>query len=378
MAVIDQMSVQDALSIKSYQIKMLKAGAKNRYLPGEIVKVTGVQREVVEVLPGEDDGIGKIHAARFLRPPTSATTWWGSSPLVWKQELVQGWNDAFGTWNCLAASVYKACHNRGCALRMKHFLKKNFGVGTRNVKPRMSAVEGSMEVDGLAREFWFPQSLHECMSAVSMLGCVNRELWPWDTTTEVMTRVLLTYDYFSNVSDQRLRVRIFEAWFNQVLHTNAANCGSAPMGYKTMERVVKDVLRSERCSTEPMAQGILGIPPPTRGKEEGNTRGRGTGRGRGDAVGRRGGAARVDGPLAPPPMAEAVGKIVYERRKALVGADRLCVDYSHGICRDGEDKIGGCKKFGGSIFLHRCAVVKSLQPLELCGGDHIAAECKIV
>jgi hypothetical protein len=42
--VIDQMSVQDALSIKSYQIKMLKVGAKNRYLPGEMVKVAGVQR----------------------------------------------------------------------------------------------------------------------------------------------------------------------------------------------------------------------------------------------------------------------------------------------------------------------------------------------
>jgi hypothetical protein len=375
------MSVQDALSIKSYQIKMLKAGAKNRYLPGEIVKVTGVQREVVEVLPGEDDGKGRIHAARFLRPPTSATTWWGSSPLVWKQELVQGWNDAFGTWNCLAASVYKACHNRGCALRMKHFLKKNFGVGTRSVKPRMSAVEGSMEVDGLTREFWFPQSLHECMSAVTMLGCVNRELWPWDITTEVMSRVLLTYDYFSNISDQRLRVRIFEAWFNQVLHTNAANCGSAPMGYKTMERVVKDVLRSERCSTEPMAQGILSIPPPMplaiRGKDEGNMRGRGIGRGRGDAVGRRGAMARGGGPSTVPPMAEVVGRIVQERRKALVGADRVCVDYSHGICPDGEDKIGGCKKFGGSIFLHKCGVVKSLQPLELCGGDHTAAHCTI-
>jgi hypothetical protein len=379
--VIDQMSVQDALSIKSYQIKMLKAGAKNRYLPGEIVKIAGVQREIVEVLPGEDDGKGRIHVARFLRPPTSATTWWGKSPMVWKQELEQGWDDAFGSWNCLAPSVYKACHNRGCALRMKHFIKKNFGVGTRSVKPRMSAVEGSMEVDGLTREFWFPQSIHECMSAVSMLGCVNRELWPWDITTEVMSRVLLTYDYFSNIGDQRLRVRIFEAWFNQVLHTNAANCGSAPMGYKVMERVVKDVLRSERCSTEPMSHGTLSAQHTLvaiRGRDEGNARGRGLGRGRGETVGRRGAVARGGGLSLGPPLAEVVGKVVQERRKAVMGSDRLCVDYSHGVCLEGEDKIGGCKKFGGYIYLHKCGVVKSLNPLELCGGDHEASLCTIV
>jgi hypothetical protein len=350
-------------------------------LPGVIVKIAGVQREVVEVLPGQDDGKERIHVARFLRPPTSSTTWWWNAPMVWKQELEQGWNDAFGSWNCLAPSVYKACHNRGCALRMKHFIKKNFGVGTRNVKPRMSAVEGSMEVDGLTREFWFPMSIHECMSAVSMLGCVNRELWPWDFTTEVMSRVLLTYDYFSNIRDQRLRVRVFEAWFNQVLHTNAANCGSAPMGYKVMERVLKDVLRSERCSTEPMSHGIL-APAPTpvaiRGRDDGSVRGKGLGKGRGDNSGRRGAAPRGGGPSSVKPQLEEVGTVVQERRRAVIGTDRLCVDYSHGGCLEGVEKIGGCKKFGGAIFIHKCAVVKNLNPFELCGGNHEASACTIV
>jgi hypothetical protein len=240
-----------------------------------------------------------------------------------------------------------------------------------------------MEVDGLTREFWFPQSIHECMSAVSTLGCVNRELWPWDITTEVMGRVLLTYDYFSNISDPRLRVRIFEAWFNQVLHTNAANCGSAPMGYKMMERVAKDVLRSERCSTEPMATGTLSVPPPPprvpiRGRDDGNIRGRGSARGRGDNVSRWGAGGRGGGPASGTPLMEVVGKIVQERRKAVIGLDRLCVDYSHGICTDGDDKVGGCKKFGGFIFLHKCGVVKNLNPLELCGENHTARNCTIV
>jgi hypothetical protein len=76
-------------------------------------------------------------------------------------------------------------------------------------------------------------------------------------------------------------------------------------------------------------------------------------------------------------MVEVVGKVVRERRMAVIGVDRLCVDYSHGVCKDGEDKVGGCKKFGGVIFLHRCGVVKSLNPLELCGEQHEARACTI-
>jgi hypothetical protein len=191
--------------------------------------------------------------------------------------------------------------------------------------------------------------------------------------------VLLTYDYFSNIVDQRLRVRIFEAWFNQVLHTNAANCGSAPMGYKVMERVAKDVLRSERCSTEPMSHGTMVVQPTPlaiRGRDDTNVRGRGLGRGRGEAVRRRGAGARGGEPSLVAP--EMVGKIIQERRKAVIGSDKLCVDYSHGLCLEGEDKIGGCKKFGGYIYVHKCGVVKSLNPLELCGGDHEASICPIV
>jgi hypothetical protein len=296
--VIDRMSVHDALSIKSCQMGMLKSGAENGFLPGDMMEVAGVERELVEVLPGEDDGNEVIHVARFLRPPTSATTWWGKSPVTWKQDLEQGWNDSLGTWDCLAPSVYRACHNRGCALQMRHFLKKNFGVGNRSVKPKMRVMEGSVEVDELTREFWFPQSIHECMSAVSTLGCVNRELWPWDITTEVMTRVLLTYNYFGNIKHPNLRVRIFEEWFNQVLHTNAANCGSAPMGYKDMERVAKDVLRSEKCSAEPTVVGTMIVPPkrvPIQGKEDGGVRGKRPARGRGGTIGGRGAGARVGG-----------------------------------------------------------------------------------
>jgi hypothetical protein len=294
--------------------------------------------------------------------------------------MEQNWNDSFGTWNCLAPSVYRACHNRGCALQLKHFIKKNFGVGTRSVRPRMSAVEGSMEVDGLTWEFFFPSSIHECISAVSTLGCVNRELWPWDVTTEVMTRVLLTYDYFSNVGLAKLRVRVFEAWFNQVLHTNAASSEVAPMGYKTMERVAKDVLRSNRCSTEPMATGTLNVqsPPVAQwGRDDGSIRGRGLQRGHGDTVGRRGARGRGGGAATGGPIVEVVGRVVRERRMAVIGMDKLCVDYSHGVCNDEDVKLGGCKRFG-LLFLHRCGVVKSINPLVLCGERHDAQSCPIV
>jgi hypothetical protein len=183
-----------------------------------------------------------------------------------------------------------------------------------------------------------------------------------------MFRVLLDYDCFSNLQDQKIRVGVFEDWFNQILHNNAAKPGSAPMGYSSMVKILGRKtykLRTQGWPVEPVGYKCSGNFVEYKGY--GNVIGRVGGEGLGEASGGRGAG----------PRPEEVGMVVQERRKAFIGTNRLCVDFSHGGCQGGEKKIGGCRKFGGSIFIHKCAVIKKLNPIELCGGDHEAKDCTI-
>jgi hypothetical protein len=240
---VDKLTVSEALTVRAQQNKMHKSGAMNRYLPGEMVAKLLVVRGVEQVLTGEDDRVDKIHMARFLRMPEKQSVWWKLTSKVWAQEFEQKINDVFGTWSTLVPLVFHACHNRGYAMELKHFLCKNFSISGRATKPVLSANDGTFELDGHSKDYYLLVNIIGCVSAVTVLAAVNRELWPWDPNTDVMNRVLLAYNYFSTINNEKVWVRAFTAWFNQVLHTNATKSSEHPMGYKPMEKLAKDVLQ---------------------------------------------------------------------------------------------------------------------------------------
>ena len=72
---------------------------------------------------------------------------------------------------------------------------------------------------------------------------------------------------------------------------------------------------------------------------------------------------------------EVVGSVVKERFRTRVGRDNYCHQFARGTCnRTVDPKTGGCK-VGKTILIHKCSVVTGLDPLTLCGGNHVGTSC---
>ena len=228
-------------------------------------------------------------------------------------------------------------------------------------------------MDGLTAEFWLPESMYECKQGVSLYGACNRELFPWDDTETIMLRVLLELRDFAVIEDQKRRVQVMEAWFNQVLYENAIHCDKPPMGFKRMLKLAKDQVHIAGYSDYRPPAGRKTpkpVPTPATGKDARRSGGAG---GSGRASG--GGGSTSRGPADG--SDEEVGKCVRDRRLAKIGSELLCVDFGLGKCTEGDASSGGCRKRG--VFLaHRCSVVKdkSKIPLDICGGKHDNRTCK--
>ena len=128
---INGLGVDACLSMKGWQREDEARRTTELGRPGKRVLETSKPRAKVEVeamLEEEaDNGSTRLSAARWLRPPESATEWWKDVPLGWDEGEGQHWSEYNGTRDSMPSGTFhshaegrdiylpsKVRHIRGC------------------------------------------------------------------------------------------------------------------------------------------------------------------------------------------------------------------------------------------------------------------------
>ena len=79
---------------------------------------------------------------------------------------------------------------------------------TRNSKIKTAMREGELELDGFSKDYYGPSSVNDILKACVNLQAVYIQLWPYDWTPQIILRVALKYDFFSNCKVSLLGVYV--------------------------------------------------------------------------------------------------------------------------------------------------------------------------
>ena len=217
-------------------------------------------------------------------------------------------------------------------------------------------------------------------------------LWLMDYTGECVQRTLEEFDYFYAAQQRgiKIRVKLVEAFFREVLTKNATSPSEPPMDYKGMKNVVKTLLYAQGLAAVPISdhQHYLN----TQGGAYsggfdvyveqtvpgGGDRGRGSG---------RGGRQPWGGPPAVPPFRtpnvagfpmEKVGR--YPRDFKLgkkADGTKICMAFQQKRCTRVVDQVTKTCKMGPHTFSHVCACILAIDAggMKLCEGNHCWEDC---
>ena len=81
-------------------------------------------RKEEEVAAIVDNGVDRLSAGRFLRPPQSATSMWSRIPKEYDPGEAQHWGEYTGTAESMPAGTYAARAERDNNLPCKYWSKK--------------------------------------------------------------------------------------------------------------------------------------------------------------------------------------------------------------------------------------------------------------
>lgn len=194
-------------------------------------------------------------------------------------------------------------------------------------------------------------------------GIVMMQLWPWDPTYFVISRVLIKHNWCSKIQNMSERVKLITSFFNSVMRSNAqrATNKTQPLDYKETLEVFENTTGS--LAYHSLGQPILANNSGTSGYDGPGPSGSGpSGQGAGSGGGYnqqrrnfRGNQNRQAG--GPPKRAEKDGK-------------GFCYGYNStrgGKCENSHAP-GGCKTKTGVELWHRCNVRQ--QDGSICGARH--------
>ena len=69
---------------------------------------------------------------------------------------------------------------------------------TRDNKINMERGEEGLELGGFSKDYYSPSSINEILMACVNLQAVYFQIWPHDWTPQIILRVALKYNFFSN------------------------------------------------------------------------------------------------------------------------------------------------------------------------------------
>ena len=183
---INALGVENAIHMKGWQREDESRKAAELGRPGKRILETSKPRPLVEVkaMMGEeaDNGSTRLSAARFLRPPESATSWWKKVPMGWEEGEGQHWSDYNGTRDSMPSGTFHSRAERDIYLPSKFWAKKNHLADARDLREHLSSAGNGSAVRtiGSSKKYKEINEFNELISALVNFAAANRELWPWD------------------------------------------------------------------------------------------------------------------------------------------------------------------------------------------------------
>lgn len=276
----------------------------------------------------KDNGTTELHPARFSRmPTTSPKEWYHLVPLKRTPILRHLPLYYSGADNMVSIKTVELLQDRTKSLSLKHFHSANLYVTSKTKKEVTK-----FTADGCTKSFDFnwenPTTLQQLQEAVINYASLLQNIWPYDHTGISLLRLLVKFNWISGAEDFNVRKEVLPTFFANVMSQNCARAsnGKAPMSFKAMEDILKDVL---------LRNGI-DASVPLDGYSKKNSKGKDQNNGKqGDRFGQRSTGGN--------------------RKPAELNGLQVCFNFNKGQCRNATEK-GGCKDGYGRRFAHCCNV----------------------
>ena len=277
-----------------------------------------------------DNRVNIFHKASFVRAPLAEPAAYAEELPTKLKPVVRAIPLHFlGAQNAISLKTVEMMHNRCRAMKLKHFHSANMSVTSKG-KVEVTKSVGNEQKRSTEFDWESPVSLQNCYEALCNYKTVLGQLFPWDSTGNIMERVLVKYKYVSSAEELSTRKNIIIDFFDAVMKSNAIRAtNSAPyFNFDEMEAQLKDSM--VRFGVQPM------VPIPKVFPKQGQSGNRG-----GQSGGQRGSGRGENRAKYPP---------------AAVGGVLLCYNYnslSGKRCSNLATK-DGCKDNTGKAFLHLC------------------------
>ena len=235
---VNNMSMQEIFQLHSMYAHNEKVTAK---------ETTAKQDE----LPGKtsframkDDGVRRLHAARWLRLPFSDPSSYYDQVPVKHSKKYQNLNLEFARGaNKISDKVILNMQDRRHSTELKHFLSENTNVASKPIKEiRRQEKEGVVSFQDYSWEE--PQSMRQVLEAIENYRTCLTLLWPMDQSGNIMGRLLLKYRNIQASGDPRVKVAVVSTYFDKVQRVNARRAAnkSVILDFEGHEKILKETL----------------------------------------------------------------------------------------------------------------------------------------
>lgn len=285
----------------------------------------------VKFKKGRDDGVSKLHPARFCRAPLAEPdVWWKNMPLKRRPIIRRIPLESLGGADQVSDKTVEAVHDRTRLLKLKHFFAGNLDVQSK-AKCRTTVNEDGSLREQVDWDWENPHSLNQAQEALVNYDAVHSNIWPLDRTPNIIWRVLVKYRWISAASSNDQKLKVICQFFENVSRCNATRAvnGQPPASYEKVEKILRQVLIS------------LGVSPeiPYHIPKVGGASNNGPSQG--------GNSNKKAGPKDKKT----------ERKKAQKDGKGLCFGYNAMDGRKCENTAhaDGCKAKDGKQFVHACS-----------------------
>ena len=255
----NKMELSDLLTIAKFDNDNKKA------LEGDLSSTLTRDKKprTVKFKSAKDNGIKKLHPARFLRAPLGdIKKWWRHYPRV-RSHMYKNLPLRFsGAHNKLTQKTIQSAHDRTKVLNFKMFHTANISVTSKPFKKSERRDEDgvSTTIDYLWES---PTTLAQVQEALLNFCSIQQQLWPLDPSGLIMLRIVNKYNFASSASSLSERVALISTYFNMVCRENAARAErkEVVMSYADQEECLKGVLSAAGVNSAVPA-GRSSFPPP--------------------------------------------------------------------------------------------------------------------
>lgn len=245
--VVNQIEFSNLLNMAKYHKELSQSstsGTSKASFTKDTLPGTTVFKEA------KDDGIRKLHPARFLRMPLSnPKKWWHKVPVSrgFKYRAIP--LKFSGCQGQVSERTIENAHDRANCHQLKHFHSENITVSSKPFKK----IERKDD-DGLSTitdYLWEdPATMSQVQDAILNYQAVQQQIWPLDVTPTIILKTLTKYKWVQSADNLKDKVAVATSFFNGVMRENAGRAvrNETIMDFPEQETLMKDTLTAHGIS----------------------------------------------------------------------------------------------------------------------------------